>query len=163
MKSVTFIQRLEVFINNWQDQLYGYAYYLVGNENDAEDIVQEAFIRCYRALQQQDLHHPKAWLYRTVYNLTMDYRRKMPEQATVPLSYAIDIPQADDSELHAEYLRIERLLSLLSKEQADVVSLHFTEDLSFREIGEVLGISRNTAKTRYRLAMQHLKKYILQQ
>ena len=64
---------------------------------------------------------------------------------------------AEPSELFKENLRLEDLLAPLPDEQAEVVRLHFTDDLSMAEIAEILDISRDTVKSRYRYAMAKLR------
>ena len=61
-------------------------------------------------------------------------------------------------ELYREYLRIEQLLAPLPEKQAAIVKMHFTDDLTFSEISDILGISRDTVKSRYRYAMEKLRK-----
>ena len=67
---------------------------------------------------------------------------------------------AESDELYEEYLRLEQLLAPLPAEQAEVVRLHFTDDLSMAEIAEVLGLKRDTVKSRYRYAMEKLRKML---
>ena len=60
--------------------------------------------------------------------------------------------------LHEEYRRLEDLLAPLPDDQASVIRLHFTDDLSLSEIADILNISRDTVKSRYRYAMQKLRR-----
>ena len=57
-----------------------------------------------------------------------------------------------------EFRRIEKLLERLPEEQATVVKMRFTDDLSFVEIAAILGLSDNTVKSRYRYAIAKLRK-----
>lgn len=148
-------------IDEWQDSLYSFAFYRLGDEGAAQDVVQEAFIRYYRECQRTEIKNPKAWLYRTTLNLATDHLRRRPPIRAVPLTAVADQMTDPPDELQDDYRRLEELLAPLPEEQATVVRLHFTDDLSMAEIAEILNISRDTAKSRYRYAMQKLKKFFL--
>lgn len=159
MNKGTDIRQLERVIDEWQDRLYSLAFFRLGDEGAAQDVVQEAFIRYYRESQQTTISNAKAWLYRTTLNLTTDHLRRRPPIRAVPLSAAAS-EAAESDELYEEYLRLEQLLAPLPAEQAEVVRLHFTDDLSMAEIAEVLGLKRDTVKSRYRYAMEKLRKML---
>ena len=156
MNKGTDIKQLEQLIDEWQDSLYSLAFFRLGDEGAAQDVVQETFIRYYRESQRTAITNAKAWLYRTTLNLVTDQLRRKPTIRAVQLSAANEI--AEPSELFKEYLRLEDLLAPLPDEQAEVVRLHFTDDLSMAEIADILDISRDTVKSRYRYAMAKLRK-----
>ena len=64
----------------------------------------------------------------------------------------------DDKPIHEEFLRISKLLEGLSEEQQEVVRLKCTDGLKFRDIAKILDIPEATAKSRYRYAIEHIKK-----
>lgn len=157
MNKGTDIRHLEQLIDEWQDSLYSFVFFRLGDEGAAQDVVQEAFIRYYRESQRAKIRNPKAWLYRTTMNLAIDNLRRRPPIRAVPLSAALDHEDDGPDEHYREYRRIEDMLAPLPDNQATVVRLHFTDDLSMAEIAEILHISRNTAKSRFRYAMKKLK------
>ena len=152
------ISHLEQLIDEWQDRLYSLAFFRLGDEGAAQDVVQEAFIRYHRERQRKVIANEKAWLYRTTLNLAIDYLRHRPPIRAVPLSAALDQMAEEQIALHEEYRRLEDLLAPLPDDQASVIRLHFTDDLSFSEIADILNISRDTVKSRYRYAMQKLRR-----
>ena len=79
---------------------------------------------------------------------------------TVPLEAISNMEDETHQYLYREYMRIEQLLKPLPEEQATIVKMHFTDDLTFSEIADILGISRDTVKSRYRYAMNKLQKEI---
>lgn len=157
MDKGTDILQLEQLIDGWQDRLYSLAFYRLGDEGAAQDVVQEAFIRYYSESQRTAITNAKAWLFRTTLNLAIDHLRRRPPIRAVPLNAAASKAEESD-ELYEEYLRLEQLLAPLPTEQAEVVRLHFTDDLSMAEIAEILNLSRDTVKSRYRYAMEKLRK-----
>ena len=79
------ISHLEQLIDEWQDRLYSLAFFRLGDEGAAQDVVQEAFIRYHRERQRKVIANEKAWLYRTTLNLAIDYLRHRPPIRAVPL------------------------------------------------------------------------------
>ena len=158
MNNSTDISHLEQLIDEWQDSLYALAFFRIGDEGAAQDVVQEAFIRYYRERQRTTIVNAKAWLYRTTLNLAIDHLRCRPPIRAVPLAAALGKADDEQHALHEEFLRLEQLLAPLPADQAAVVRLHFTDDLSMSEIAEILCLPRDTVKSRYRYAMEKLRK-----
>ena len=71
--SKTNIEQLAEWIDEWQEQLFRYAFYRVGSRSDAEDIVQDAFLKIFST--QNSIANPKAYLYRIVSNGCVDLLR----------------------------------------------------------------------------------------
>ncbi len=158
MNNSTDISHLEQLIDEWRDSLYALAFFRIGDEGAAQDVVQEAFIRYYREQQRTTIVNAKAWLYRTTLNLAIDHLRRRPPIRAVPLAAALGKADDEQHALYEEFLRLEQLLAPLPADQAAVVRLHFTDDLSMSEIAEILCLPRDTVKSRYRYAMEKLRK-----
>ena len=152
------IQRLEKLIDELQDSLYSFAFFRLGDEKESEDMVQEVFIRYYREEQKTHIVNAKAWLYKALHRLCVDHIRKRSPMKMVPIEVINEQEDESHHVLYREYLRIEQFLKPLPEEQATIVKMHFTDELSFGEIAEILGISRDTVKSRYRYAMEKLQK-----
>lgn len=139
--------------------LFRLAYRLTGNEQDAEDVVQETFLKAYRRLDQfESRANFGSWLYRIAANGAMDVLRARARRDEQPLAHgpaeederaplpATD-PGPDRIAQGAELRRrIGAALSRLSPlERAAFVLRHF-EELSTREIGVALGIENGAVK-----------------
>lgn len=74
MKQLTNIERLEEWIDLYQDQLYRYAFFRLGNRDDAEDVLQDAFLKV--ASSTSKIYNPKAYLYSTVTSGCVDMLRR---------------------------------------------------------------------------------------
>jgi RNA polymerase sigma-70 factor (ECF subfamily) len=132
------------------------AYRLTGNEADADDLVQEAFLRAYRKLDRFDGRSQfSTWLYRITVNCGMDLMRKRSrrnaraamDEGVVLDSVATDDPRPDRLALSGEIGRaVESVLRTLSPmERAAFVLRHF-EGRSIAEIGGLLGARSGATK-----------------
>lgn len=154
----TKLERLEAIIDRRQHDMFRFAYMRTGSRADAEDIVQEVFLRLFRS--EEDLSRiddVERYLWRSIANRCRDFHRRR-RRTDVSAEQADDIAEPDDREMHDEYLRIERLLAGLPDEQVETVRLRCTDSLTFAEIAELTDTSEATAKSRWRYAIEHLRK-----
>ncbi|MBR5699824.1 MAG: sigma-70 family RNA polymerase sigma factor [Bacteroidales bacterium] len=157
-KTQTRLRDLERLVRSQQDRLFALAYVRIGNRPDAEDILQDVFLKLFRSGENlRNISHLEHYLIRAVCNKCRDYQRKR-QYNLIPIENAaqISIPD-DDIPMHEEYLRISKLLESLPEEQQEVVRLKCTDGLKFREIAKILEIPEATAKSRYRYAIGHIQ------
>ena len=142
-------------------RLIRYATTLTRQRDDAEDAVQAALVRI--ALRPRVLagaRYPWAYLLKVIRNeaLNIVRRRKPVRRLKVrSKSWCEYVADQGEKELHT-YVR--RALGKLPPSQAEVVVLKIWEEMTFAEIGEVLGQSPNTAASRYRYALQKLSQHL---
>jgi RNA polymerase sigma-70 factor (ECF subfamily) len=140
--------------------LFRLAYRMTGNEQDAEDVVQETFLKAYKRLGQfEDRANFGSWLYRIAANCAYDTLRARARrdelQAGAPADGADDplaaVPSADpDGDRLVLSAQVKQRVAtamarLSSRERAAFVLRHF-EEMSTREIGEALGLDEGAAK-----------------
>jgi RNA polymerase sigma factor (sigma-70 family) len=115
------------------------AYALSGNRAGAEDIAQEAFLRAHRDWQRVGRYqYPGAWVRRVAANLaTSAMRRRLIEARALARFWARGAPSL--VELPASQADFWRAVRSLPRRQAQVVALHYLEDLSVGEVPRVLG------------------------
>jgi len=165
-------QAFAEIVGLYQDKLYHMAFRMLGSRQEAEDVVQEAFLRVYRNLDRYDEGMKfSTWIYRIATNLCIDRLRK--RKATYSLDaesaehegldgYAV-IPNDDrtpESEmLLSETQRIVRqAIETLPAKYKSVMVLRYLHDLSLQEIGEVLDMPVTTVKTRVHRGREFLRK-----
>jgi RNA polymerase sigma-70 factor (ECF subfamily) len=142
-------------------RLFRYATTLTRHRDDAEDALQATLVRiALRPNVLAEARFPWAYLLKIIRNEALNIvRRRKPmrrlhDQSTLGGDPSI---AAAEPELH----RIVRLaLDKLPPAQAEVVVLKIWEEMTFSEIGEVLGQSPNTAASRYRYALQKLSQHL---
>lgn len=151
-------EHLAEWIDLWQDQLFRYAFLRLGNRSDAEDVVQEAFLKV--AATTTTLTNPKAYLFRIVANRSIDILRERNRLTT--LEERIAAPSAsDDWEAEQEQRRIEQLLSRLPEQQSEVIRLHIHCSMKFTEIAEMLETPASTIKSRFMSGIERLKQLLI--
>ena len=122
-------------------QLYG----IVGNASEAEDLVQEAFVRAYAAGPRfTRVDNPEAWLRTTAVNLYRNRWRKMRNFARIKhrLHETPDLPGM------SEHVEVVDALRQLPESQRTVLVLHYFADRQVQQIAEELGIAEGTVKSR---------------
>ncbi len=151
---------------------YNFAYRLTRNETDASDLTQEAFIRVFRAWRSfKPGTSFLSWIYRIVTNLHRDelrrrkgrYQEEIPE-ANEPQQFGSGRPLAVQpiEEYMDGYLSepVSKALSELAAEQREIVLLADVEDFSYQEIGEIIGCSVGTVRSRLHRARGQLRKLV---
>lgn len=137
-----------------RDPIYRYVCRLIGKRAEAEDLTQETFLRLYDSLKKgHTMGNARPWLYRVAHNLAIDWLRQQGrleqiEEEALPMVAVIDAaPNAEQRLLVGERRkRLRAVLSRLSPQQRHCMFLR-AEGLSYREIGEVLGIGVSSVAT----------------
>jgi RNA polymerase sigma-70 factor (ECF subfamily) len=128
---------------------------------DAEDIVQEAFVRFWRKQYSPD---NRALLFATVRSVALDLLRRDSRRARREADAFLETEQtvAPSFDVDSESRRgLADAVERLPREQREVVVMKIWNELTFADIGTVLGISQNTAASRYRYALSALKKTLV--
>lgn len=136
------------------DRVYRLAYRLCGNAHDAEDITQEAFIRVFRSLDRYKPGTFEGWMHRIVTNLFLDSARRrgrirfeaLPEDAERVPGRERSPEQVLSEESFDPVL--QTALANLSPEFRAAVVLSDIEDLSYEEVGRILGVKMGTVRSR---------------
>jgi RNA polymerase sigma-70 factor, ECF subfamily len=130
------------------------------HRQDAEDAVQDVFIALIKSRQKlSEVRDLTAYLFTA---LRHTVTRRALQRAGEPISTEIDVAEQDgtlrDSDPRTE--RLEHALAALPPEQRELLALKFDGELTFTEIGNTLGISANTAASRYRYALEKLRSWL---
>lgn len=156
------IAALGLLAERHQGHVVSLAYRLLGDWHRAEDVAQETFLRVHQAARH---YRPQArfttWLYRIVYNLSIDEQRKAasrPASRAVPQA-GVEGASASDAAERTELARLVRqAVSDLPERQRRAVILHRYEGLSHDEITTVTGWSRSAVESLLVRAYENLRK-----
>lgn len=161
---------LEFLIRRHKDKVYYYILSKVKDEELAEDLFQDTFIKIIRTLKTDRYNEEGKfinWVMRIAHNLIIDYFRKAAKTREVHSTNEFDVFNlVIDKTGTAEYQIMKeqtesdlvRLIEELPEEQKSVLKMRIYEDLSFKEISEQTGVSINTALGRMRYALINLRK-----
>jgi RNA polymerase sigma factor (sigma-70 family) len=166
---------LEILIHRHKSRVYSYILLIVKNQELAEDIFQETFIKVIRSLKRgKYVENGKfvSWVLRISHNLIIDHFRKQKLQGTVSNdSLEVDIFNSqkfsdftiEDEMVNNQILsEVKELIKELPEDQQQVIYMRHYMDLSFKEIAEQTDVSINTALGRMRYALINLRKLIKQ-
>lgn len=162
--AATSSERLEEAFARHQGELLGTLYYLTGSREDSQDALQEAFIKCWKNIDQvEQVRNLRAWIFRIALNTGRDirqtaWRRKrqsLPAEDQMVVSTS-DGPVAQTLRNERES-RLREALWCLRDEEKEVFLLRQNGDMTYEEIGEALEVPTGTVKTRMRLALQRLR------
>lgn len=133
------------------------AYGVLRNSHDAEDVVQEVFLRVHRS-GTSDIQDMRAWLARSAFRLSLDRIRRQPMQDVADLDLATADPGADHLAMQRQQVaQLQRLIAALPAELRHPLVLSALEELNSRQIAEVLGINESSVRNRIMRARQVLK------
>ena len=141
--------------------VFAYLLNTTRNHADASDILQEVFMKIAERPNLLDgVARPRSWLIRAAHFLAMDgYRKRKREGAATAEATAeteLFVPE-DEAEGDAFNAALTDALDNVPAEQRAIVHLKIWEEMTFGEIAEALGISANTAASRYRYALEKLE------
>ncbi len=175
--AVTAAQRdalFESLIKDSHKQAFSLAYRLTGNSVEAEDLVQEAFLRAYRFFHRYDRSLPfTSWLYRIMTNAHIDNVRRKGRLKTLSLEqggpdgvttweFADESANADDLiQQQALDEPLQRALGAMTAEFRTAVVLADIEGLAYEEIAEVMNTSVGTVRSRIHRGRKQLRSYLL--
>lgn len=148
-------------IKRYQDKLMRYANYLVGDGNDACDVVQESFIKAYTNLNSFDVKKKfSSWIYRIVHNEAMNMINKHKKQVSLYEDADFDSGINIEDEFVKKELKhfTQNCLNQMPILYREPLQLYFMEEKSYEEIGDILRIPVGTVGTRINRSKILMKK-----
>lgn len=160
-KDKTSLALLSRLMETERPRLLCYAYYRLGNEADAEDAVQDAFLRLSQKLTDRvgEIGNWKCYLFRTLSNLCSSRVAHDSRVATIPIDGRLNVAATgEDDNREEEFRRVGRLLDTLPEEQAEVIKLRIYGNNSFAEMAEILSVPLPTVKSRFLYGLTKLRR-----
>lgn len=144
-------------------QILNYCLWHTPNRESAEDAAQETFLKAIRYYDRQGWRGSyKAFLFKIAANTCIDMARKRSSQELSLEELEIPQEEAAFSQIHSD-LAFQQMLRCLSQEQRELVLLRFGQELSLRQISQVLGLPLRTVQSRLRSALKKLKQQLEKQ
>ena len=168
------VDAFDRIVGAYQDLVYGLAFRLMGNYDDANDLTQEVFIACFRKIGQfRGDSRLQTWLYRIAVNMAKNAWKRR-ERRAYSHTVSIDETNEDDAPImelasdspgprrQVESMEashaLQACLDRLNPEQKEALILRCIEDLSYEEIAEVLQVNLGTVKSRINRGRIELKR-----
>lgn len=155
-----------------QSKLFSYILFVVRDEDKANDLFQETFVKVITKLHQGryvDSGKIGAWIMRIAHNVIMDWYREQRSRNLIEPTDENDLSNLSgneilDSNVENRYVNdqimvdVKNMMNMLPPTQREVVFMRFYQDLSFKEIAETTGVSINTSLGRMRYAILNLRR-----
>lgn len=152
---------LVALVEQTQNSLYRFTYYLAGNEALAQDLCQETYVRVFESLSKlKDPGRFQSWIYIMAKNLFLDHCRKSSTKNEISSEAWESVDGASQSPEAPKNIEVQQTLALLTEEYRLVLVLVDMEGYSYGEAAEIIGISENALRSRlHRARQQFLTKY----
>lgn len=143
-----------------RDALLTYASYRLGNRSDAEDVLQDCYLRLHERFsdgQEGAKLNIRNYVFRSLSNLCTDCLADRTRHLTVDLGQQ-DVVETDTDNRESEYCRITSMLDRIPEEQAEVIRLRMYGNRSFAEISNILQVPLPTVKSRFLYGIEKIRK-----
>ena len=155
----------ESFYREHLRDVYSYAYYRIGNQHDAEDLTEQAFLQAYRhfdrARRESDGRPLRPWLIRIAHNLALNYYRDRSRRPQTPLESADPIAAQHGTEAiaegRAELRDVMANLEHLPDDRREALIMRFALGMDNREIARALGRTDGATKVLLHRAIRQLE------
>jgi RNA polymerase sigma-70 factor (ECF subfamily) len=154
-----------ILVDRYKDLAFTIACRITGNREDAEEIVQDAFVKAFRSLSSfRRQSRFSTWLYRIVYNAAISKKRLkgITMQRLDDHPHTDFLPDADPDPEAERREMLEKAMLKLPEEDRVVLTLYYIEELPVEEIHQVTGLSKANVKIRLFRARKKLQEWISQ-
>ena len=165
-------EAIATLIKRHESRIYGFIYSKIADRDISNDIFQDTFIKVIKTLKSNSYNEEGKflpWVMRISHNLIIDHFRKtkkMPlfretEEFSIFSIMSDDCPTIENKIISEQVqVDLKRLIEALPIDQQEVLVMRMYQDMSFKEISEITGVSINTSLGRMRYALMNLRKVI---
>lgn len=158
------MNRIDDIIDEYGQRIYKYCYGMLRNKQEAEDVMQEVFIKAYRNMDRiSDAYTISSWLYKVAYNHCLNIIRRnklfffMPIREELQLPEAYNDPAMEDSELSDQ---LTEVISKLSAADRSVLLLRVIEEKSYEEIAAIFDKQPDAVRKQFERARKKVRGYL---
>jgi|TARA_R110000737_G_scaffold80215_1_gene112378 RNA polymerase sigma factor (sigma-70 family) len=159
-------QAFEVLVNTYKERLYWHIRRIVLNHDDADDVLQNTFIKVYRNIKgfkgESKLY---SWMYRIATNESLSFiKLKSKKLGLNDTEYQERLVENLQADVYFEgdkiQLQLQKAIATLPEKQKLVFNMKYFEELKYDEISEILGTSVGGLKASYHLAVKKMEAYL---
>ena len=164
-------EAFDVLLKRHESKIFSYIYYIVKDEDKANDVFQETFVKAIMTIRQGRYNGNGrfvSWITRIAHNLIIDnYRQEKIENCIESEDENMDIfnrKELSEGTIEDTLVQeqiscdIRRLVEALPDNQREVIEMRYYRDLSFKEIADLTNVSLNTALGRMRYALLNMRR-----
>lgn len=153
-------------IKEYQNKIFKYCYQMLRNKEDAEEALQEVFLKFYTCKDTDKLENPCAFLYKIAHNhcINIIKKQKLLKFIELDLTFTNHKNDVENDILNNETKNlITRGLNCLSAKDRSLVILRIVEEKSYDEISKILGKNENTLRKQFYRARNKIKEFIIKE
>jgi len=156
-------QAISLIMEYYGDTLYGIALKMMGNPDEAEDVIQDSFIKIWKNASQYNSKKARlfTWLLSIVRNTAIDQIRKKNNRQTKHQNSSNG--HSYITQMYPEHMDVKDKVSNMEGKYRDVIELLFFGGLTQKEASDRLNIPLGTVKTRLKIGLRHLRSVFLEQ
>ena len=148
-----------IIVKQQAGNLYGYAIRFLRNEEDAKDIVQDVFEKLWLNRNKVEFAKAKSWMFTTAHNAMINFSTRKGRMSLSPEMAEFDSGKSQSNTFESNQV-VERAVSILPPIQKSVILLRDLEDYSYKEIGDILGLTDSQVKVYLFRARKKIKKQL---
>jgi RNA polymerase sigma-70 factor (ECF subfamily) len=148
--------RLEAWVESYGREIHAYLWRMLGDLQEAEDCLQETYLRAWKAPDRGAIHNPRAWLYAVAGNVARSELRRRARESDRQAKLGPDT--GDGRRLPEQVAAIRQAVERLPQRQREALLLRRYQGLSYAEIAAVTGGSAEAARANVYQAMQKLRR-----
>ena len=152
---------ISLLYENYADSLFGVIKKIITDEDTAQDVLQESFVKIWRYAKKYDSSKAKlfTWLYRIAYNTAIDKVRSLKNKTGKEVQIETSaVYKVSSGELNQDVLDIKKHLSSLDEKYQIVINALFFEGMTQQEASDELDVPLGTIKSRLKIGLRELKK-----
>ncbi len=146
--------------NEHVDAIFRFCYFKTGDKEIATDLAQDVFIKVFNHLDTLiEVENKKAFIYTIAKNTIIDFwrKKKSVHEHDLPVGFMHSVASDQQTDTHAYYSEFLSFVDRLSPTEKEVIILRYVEDLSSKDMAELLGERENTILVRISRATKKLK------
>lgn len=144
------------------DAIFRFCFFKTGDREIAKDLTQDVFVKVFKQITKgEEIINEKAFLYAVAKNVIIDFwrKKKSVSEGDLPEGFMNAVPSSSNTEVFAEYQIFLSLLDKLSPSDREVIILRYVEDMSSKDMAELLGERENTILVRVSRATEKLREF----
>lgn len=152
---------INLLYENYADSLFGVIQKIISDEDTAQDVLQETFVKIWRYAKKYDSSKAKlfTWLYRIAYNTAIDKVRSQKNKSGKEVQIETSaVYKVTSNEINQDVMDIKKHLSSLDEKYQIVINALFFEGMTQQEASDELEIPLGTIKSRLKIGLRELKK-----